>query len=78
MDAQQRDEGESRLGQPAMDHNTHTQMTNIQKRFPDFHSPEFVICVSHLMRSQFGHKNFDDMDEDQEVDLREIHTTKFV
>ncbi len=34
-------------------------------------APEFVIRVSHLVRSKFGHKDFYDMDEDEKVDLGE-------
>lgn len=37
-------------------------------------SPEFVICVSHLVRSKFRHKDFDDVDEDKEVDLKKTET----
>lgn len=37
-------------------------------------SPEFVICVSHLVRSKFWHKNFDDVDKDKEVDLWKTET----
>lgn len=36
-------------------------------------SPELVICVSHLVSPQLGHQDFDDVDEDQEVDLGETH-----
>lgn len=35
----------------------------------DRHSPELVVSVSHLVRSQFGHQDFDDSNENEEVDL---------
>lgn len=38
-------------------------------RNPSRPSPELVVGVSHLVSSQFGHQDFNDVDEDQEVDL---------
>lgn len=37
-------------------------------------SPELVICVPHLVCSEFRHQDFDDVDEDQEVDLTQTET----
>lgn len=47
------------------------------RRGRGLNSPEFVICVSHLVRSKLWHQNFDDVDENQEVDLWEADNTKF-
>lgn len=40
------------------------------------HSPELVVGVSHLVRSQFGHQDFDDSDENEEVDLEKRGESK--
>ncbi len=32
--------------------------------------PELVVCVSHLMSSEFRHEDFDNSNEDEEVDLK--------
>lgn len=42
----------------------------------DRRSPELVVSVSHLVRSQFGHQDFDDSDENEEVDLEKRRESK--
>lgn len=44
----------------------HSKRENV---FSCVNRPEFIIRVSHLMRLEFWHKNFNNMDKDEEVDL---------
>lgn len=74
MDAQQRDEGQGGLRQPEgggrrRSHDIISSTTFTHDVSRRLSSPELVVRVSHLVRPQFGHQDFDNMDENQEVDL---------
>lgn len=52
--------------------------TNWENVISCVNRPEFIIRVSHLMRLEFWHKNFNNMDKDEEVDLWKTEAAELI
>lgn len=82
MDAQQRDQRQCGLGQPASSVGGVTGWAHTHPPLPSVctmglrgrgcarHPPELVVSVAHLVRAELGDEDLDDADEDEEVDLQ--------